>query len=178
MSGLVCLSYFYNSCHLPCIWNPYAEEYKVVPIPTALKPYRQHVDVRENGFGYDDMDNEYIFINTTGSQVGRLGYLGSIVSAYSLKSNSWKQQLYIPYVFPVDKNTHTPPGVFFSGAFHWFARRILEKNASSSSGVLIALDVETGVVREIPEPGRLDVDDKYVDMLGGCLVIMESRNLA
>ncbi|XP_026419983.1 F-box/kelch-repeat protein At3g23880-like [Papaver somniferum] len=169
--GLACLSYFFNSCHLPCIWNPYTEEYKVVPISTALNPYRQYVDVRANGFGHDDNANEYIFINFTGSRVGRLGYPGSIVSAYSLKSNSWKQSLYIPYEFPFDKNTHTTPGLFCSGAFHWFAKSILEKNASSSE-VLIALDVGTGVVQEIPQPGSLDFDDKYVDVLGGCLVIL------
>ncbi|XP_026430952.1 F-box protein At4g22390-like [Papaver somniferum] len=171
--GVVCLIYFFNCRRIPCIWNPYTEEYKLVPISTILYPFQQYVDVRANGFCHDYKTDDFIFVSISGSTLHPLNYDGSVVSIYSLKSNSWKQLL-IPNEFPFQFGNHTTPGVFFSGSLHWFAKTVL----APYSEVLIAFDVEKGFAQEIPQPQSLvDADDKYMDVFDGCLCMLCSTKV-
>ncbi|XP_026419984.1 F-box/kelch-repeat protein At3g06240-like [Papaver somniferum] len=156
-NGLVCLGYHtLDSGPLYCLWNPYTEEYKLIPKttkPTALARYLTRKV--SHGFGYDVMTNDYKFVAITKSNLP-----GSRVDIYSLGSNLWSKLLYIPF----ELHTYAAPGVFFNGSLHWFAY----------SGVLIALNIGDGSVLEISQPESLDVNDKYVDVLGGCLGMLGS----
>ncbi|XP_026411132.1 F-box protein At4g22390-like [Papaver somniferum] len=101
------------------------------------------------------MTNDYKFVAITKSNRP-----GSRVDKYSLGSNLWSKPLYIPF----ELHTYAAPGVFFNGSLHWFAY----------SGVLIALNIGDGSVLEISQPESLDVNDKYVDVFGGCLGMLGS----
>ncbi|XP_026450726.1 F-box/kelch-repeat protein At3g06240-like [Papaver somniferum] len=162
--GLVCLT----SSRSYCLWNPSTREYKAIPISTA--PGYQSVSsgcsTRDitHGFGYDCLTDDYKFIEILpGTNSSR-----PVVGVYSLRSNSWEPG-YIPYEF----SRETPPGVLSNGALHWFAN-----SSSSSSRVLIAMDVGDQSTREIAQPGKFDVNggNRHLDVLDRCLCMLYSSD--
>ncbi|XP_026434305.1 F-box/kelch-repeat protein At3g06240-like [Papaver somniferum] len=161
--GLVCLC----SSDGYCLWNPYTKEYKAIPISTApgYQSAYSGCSTRDitHGFGYDCLTDDYKFIEILpGTNSSR-----PVVGVYSLRSDSWKPG-YIPYEF----SRETPPGVLSNGALHWFA------NSSSSSRVLIAMDVGDQSTREIAQPGKFDVNggNRQLDVLDRCLCMLYSSD--
>lgn len=171
-NGLIC------ACHAGCVfyvWNPYTAEYKVIlsmesPLGFLTKDSNRRMGYGCSdtnigyGFGYDSKSCSYKFVSIFSEPDTDL----SEVQMYRLGSGLWKSfDSCIAYQFSREE-----PGVFLDGALHWLVSSHMG-NDESQPRVLISMDMEDGVFKEIAQPEHMDdFDYTFVGGLRGCLCLL------
>lgn len=136
--------------------NPITVQQLEVQSPTLTS---KEFNYRDAGFGYDSSTDDYKIVVAT--------YVGPFspdisIEIYSFKKNAWK-------TLKADDLNRNYPHVFveyrciLNGAMHWSAM-----TAQPGRGVIVALDLATEDIREIPLPADFyGVDDLVT--IRGCL---------
>ncbi|KAI3927178.1 hypothetical protein MKW92_049041 [Papaver armeniacum] len=146
-NGLVCYT---SSNEDIIILNPFTKDYRKLPTPERLLGDRPG----GYGFGYDLKTEDYKLM---------LYYRGnarSRVDVYSLKLDSWKTIMDVPWARP-SKNL-----VFLKGIFHWFDKSYI------SPKKIGCFDTANGTVQHILLPGHFPDKFRQLRVLGGCLCVI------
>ncbi|XP_026443456.1 F-box/kelch-repeat protein At3g06240-like [Papaver somniferum] len=114
------------------------------------------------GFGYDSKSYDYKFVSIF-SETDSYGC--SAADIYTLRSDSWKKRC---YGFPC-KLSNGQPGVFLTGALHWFA-----KSCMNGKRFILSFDLEEETSKELLLPAEhLDhFDYEFLDVLRGFLCLL------
>ncbi|GFP90678.1 F-box/kelch-repeat protein at3g06240 [Phtheirospermum japonicum] len=152
-NGLVCVSLHTHSLVL---WNPTTGKWKRIP--------DSDTDVDTEGgycisfaFGYDELHDDYKVVESM--HVMRDGWFktgGMVVTAYSLRTNSWKTLSN----WPGGGHKFGGSGQFLNGAIHWSVREF----GDDDYWAIVSHDLATDTFNVLRLP---DFDD------GGCFVVVD-----
>ncbi|XP_074352944.1 F-box protein CPR1-like [Apium graveolens] len=130
---------------------PATRKCKMLPTPPAdfRRPFNLDRSSQLCGFGYDGVNDDYKVVRIFQPGGRSLSAVGSKVTVYRLKTNSWKQLKNISSDFQFIE----PWGVFICGALHWVTFKTQER-----CFVILAFDLGVETYSEVPFP---EVEHKY-----------------
>ncbi|KAJ8766490.1 hypothetical protein K2173_022549 [Erythroxylum novogranatense] len=155
-NGLLCIAPNENTLFL---FNPSTRESK--RIEKALM-FELGVDAHLccHGFGYDSTGDDY--------KVVRIGS-GSVVSVYSLRTDSWRRIGNFPY----NNSSVYESGLLLNGSVHW---AVYSKEGEKPKNLVVAFDLEKEVFRDILAPDTVDPSSRIaIGVFGEKLCVLHSR---
>ncbi|KAL3623303.1 hypothetical protein CASFOL_032119 [Castilleja foliolosa] len=157
------------------IWNPLTHERLKLPRGKCNRNPRK--EAFGLGYGYTSDDFKVVVIHN--HRLNRRGHgrenFACQTHVYSLISDSWRNVGSCPY-YDYEWSGWGPrgPGVFLHGALHW--TRFLHPYGMD---MIIAFDLGSEKYRQLPAPPlrrertRLNVQNRYLHVLDGCLVVSD-----
>ncbi|KAL3650780.1 hypothetical protein CASFOL_007183 [Castilleja foliolosa] len=156
------------------IWNPLTHE--------RLKLLRGNCNPNPKGeavgLGYDYTTDDYKVVVIHGHRLHRRRHgrdnFAFKTHVYSLRSDSWRDVENCP-IYDDDRPWWGPrgPGVFLCGALHWTMF-----DSSYGKDTILVFDLGTENYRQLQAPpfrerNRLNVQNRYLNVLDGCLVVSD-----
>ncbi|KAJ4968587.1 hypothetical protein NE237_015288 [Protea cynaroides] len=146
-NGLLCLMTCNSTKREILLWNPSTRRHQKLPsIPKEIScfgsTFNGKFEYIVNGFGHDPTTDDYKFVRI----VKFRGALDSLVTVFSLRTNSWRRVGNMP--FCLNKSYFSM--LFANSALHWIANREPEPNTTSS--FIGSFDLQDEEYRELPLP--------------------------
>lgn len=172
INGTLCLTNLLNDERNIVLWNPYTDEFNVIPPSPVESSFYRTFDSFIHGFGYDHLNHDYKVIryvefnSLTGDQFFSRGIswddplyknvpLEPLWEIYSLKNNSWKK---IDVDMSMVMRPETAKGIirfYLDGMCHWWD----EIDKDNDGSYFVSFDVRNEVCFTTPMP--LDIDDAF-----------------